>query len=30
MCPANIVVGKLVAAWAFVLWLALLSLPFLA
>jgi ABC-type transport system involved in multi-copper enzyme maturation permease subunit len=30
MSPFTIVAGKLVAAWAFVLWLALLSLPFLA
>jgi ABC-type transport system involved in multi-copper enzyme maturation permease subunit len=30
MSPETIVAGKLVAAWAFVLWLALLSLPFLA
>ena len=30
MSPSTIVAGKLLAAWAFVLWLALLSLPFLA
>ena len=30
MSPSTIVAGKLIAAWAFVLWLALLSLPFLA
>jgi hypothetical protein len=30
MSPAPIVAGKLVAAWAFVFWLALMSLPFLA
>jgi ABC-type transport system involved in multi-copper enzyme maturation permease subunit len=29
MSPATIVAGKLLAAWAFILWLAVLSLPFL-
>ena len=27
--PVSVVTGKLLAAWAFILWLALLSLPFL-
>jgi ABC-type transport system involved in multi-copper enzyme maturation permease subunit len=30
MSPLTIVLGKLLAAWAFIFWLALLSLPFLA